>query len=155
MIPSVNDRLASVVRALTDVILPSIPADAGLAQEQMQLVIGHIQILQAQLDGSLGFEAEEAADARVLGDSLLKASDGGPKVHSAQSALERALSAQASDRDTRISIHAAIDELVKACAADGTSAFQSALGPMIVAHQTPRTMKDRQWFTMMGFDSGM
>jgi hypothetical protein len=155
MNPSVDDRLASVVRALTDVIMPSLKSDASLAQEQMQLIIGHLQILRAQLDGSPGFEAEEAQDARALGDALVKAAEGGPETQAALVALRAALAASASPREERVAVHTAIDKLVRAAAADGTGAFRTELGGIIIAMQTPRTMKDRAWFTMMGFDAGI
>jgi hypothetical protein len=155
MIPSVNDRLASVVRALTDVVMPSLPPEAGLAQEQLQLAVGHLQILQAQLDGSPAFEAEEAQDARALGKALLDAGAGGAETQSALVALRASLEPNTDVRTARIAIHSAIDGLVRKAAIDGTSEFRDALGKTIIAHQTPRTMKDRKWFELMGFDAGI
>jgi hypothetical protein len=155
MIPSVNDRLASVVRALTDVIMPSLPPEAGLAQEQIQLAIGHLQILQAQLDGSPGFEQEEADDARTLGQMLQAQGDGGPLTQAALAALASTLNGKAKPRDDRMAIHTAIDSLVKATSADGAPSFRAELGKVIIAHQTERTMKDRKWFEPMGFDAGI
>ncbi len=155
MIPSVNDRLASVVRALTDVILPSLPADAGLAQEQIQLVIGHIQILQAQMDAAPAFEAEEADDARALGQALLDAGAGGSATQAALLLLKESLKPNPDVRVARVAIHDAIDHVVRAASIDGTPEYQASLGKYIIAHQTPRTMKDRKWFEMMGFDAGI
>jgi hypothetical protein len=152
MIPSVDDRLASVVRALTDVVMPSLPPEAGLAQEQIQLAIGHLQILRAQLDGTPAFETEEAADARALGQLLLGAGGGGAATSAALASLKSAMDAKASARDDRIAIHTAIDALVKACSADGSDTFRTQIGKIIVTHQTPRTVKDRKWFTPFGFD---
>jgi hypothetical protein len=155
MIPSVQDRLASVVRALTDVIMPSLPPGAGLAQEQIQLAIGHLQILQAQLDGTAAFETEEANDARALGQSLLAAGTGGTETLSALAALKAALEPNLDLRASRIAIHDAIDGLVRCSAIDGTPVFRAELGRLIIAHQTPRTIKDRKWFETMGFDAGI
>ncbi len=155
MIPSVDDRLASVVRALTDVVMPSLPPEASLAQEQMQLVIGHIQILRAQLDGTPAFEAEEADDARALGKALLMAGEGGSETKAALAALTTAIGAEGSAREARVAIHSAIDDLVRKTAIDGSAAFRAALGKIIVTMQSVRTAKDRQWFMPMGFDSGI
>jgi hypothetical protein len=152
MIPAVDDRLASVVRALTDVVMPSLPPEAGLAQEQIQLAIGHLQILRAQLDGTPDFEAEEAADARALGQLLLGAGGGGLTTSAALAALKSAVEAKTGAREDRIAIHSAIDAVVKACSADGSDAFRAQIGKIIVTHQTPRTMKDRKWFAPFGFD---
>jgi hypothetical protein len=155
MIPSVDDRLASVVRALTDVIAPSLPPEAGLAQEQLQLAVGQIMILRAQMDATPTFEAEEAEDARVLGKLLLAAGSGGAETSAALATLKSAVDTTKGAREDRVAIHAAIDTLVKACAADGAPDFRAQLGKIIVTHQTPRTIKDRKWFEPMGFDPGI
>jgi hypothetical protein len=155
MIPSVNDRLASVVRALTDVVMPSLPPEAGLAKEQIQLAVGHLQILQVQLDGSLAFEARETEDARALGQMLHAKVEGGPHTQTALVALASALNTTTDMRSDRIAIHAAIDLLIKASSIDGSSAFRTELGKIIIAHQTDRTIKDRKWFEPMGFDAGI
>jgi hypothetical protein len=155
MIPSVDDRLASVVRALTDVVMPSLPPEASLAQEQMQLVIGHIQIIRAQMDGAPAFEAEEADDAHALGVALLEAGEGGSATSAALADLKTATEGKSSPRDTRVAIHTAIEALVQGVALDGSAAFRSALGNIIITHQKPRTVKDRAWFTPMGFDAGI
>lgn len=155
MIPSVDDRLASVVRALTDVVMPSLPPEAGLAKEQMQLIIGQIQIVRAQMDAAPGFEAEEADDARALGKALLEAGGGGSATQAALAELRAATEATALPREARVAIHTAIDNLVQNAAVDGSPAFRAALGTIIVQMQTVRTKKDRDWFMPMGFDSGM
>jgi hypothetical protein len=152
MIPSVDDRLASVVRALTDVVLPSLPPEAGLAQEQIQLAIGHLQILRAQFDATQDFEAEETSDARALGQLLLAAGSGGLTTSAALASLKSAVNAKATPRADRIAIHTAIDAVVKACSIDGSDAFRAQIGKIIVTHQTPRTLKDRKWFAPFGFD---
>jgi hypothetical protein len=152
MIPSVDDRLASVVRALTDVVMPSLPAEAGLAQEQIQLAIGHLQILRAQLDGIQDFEAEEAVDASALGQLLLDTGRGGAATSASLDLLKSVMEAKVNAREDRIAIHTAIDGVVKACSSDGSDAFRDQIGKIIVEHQTPRTMKDRKWFAPFGFD---
>jgi hypothetical protein len=155
MIPSIDDRLGSVVRALTDVIMPSLPVEAGLAQEQMQLVIGQIQIIRAQMDAAPAFEMEEAEDARALGKALLEAGEGGSATTAALADLKAATDAKTAPRETRLAIHNAIDSLVRNVAADGSATFRTKLGQIIVKMQTGRTVKDREWFMPMGFDSGI
>jgi hypothetical protein len=155
MIPSVDDRIASVVRALTDVIAPSLPPEAGLAQEQLQLAVGQLMILRAQLDASPAYEAEEAQDARMLGKLLYAAGGGGTETTAALSSLKSAVEAKQGVREDRITIHTEIDKVVKACAADGSADFRAKIGTIIVTHQTSRTMKDRKWFAPMGFDRNL
>ena len=159
MIPSTDERLASVVRALTDVVMPSLPAEAGLAREQVELSLGHLQILRAQLDTIASFEAEELADSRAIGEALSGCA-GGPETGSAAAILTDTLGkAKGADgpadiRAARIAIHAAIAALVKAVAADGDAATRSRMSRLILAHETRRVAKDRAWFAPFGFDSG-
>lgn len=159
MIPSTDERLASVVRALTDVVMPSLPAEAGLAREQVELSLGHLQILRAQFDTIASYEAEELADARALGEALSGCA-GGPETGSAAAILTDIVAkvtgteGPAEIRTARIAIHAAIAALVKAVAADGDAATRSRMSRLILAHETRRVAKDRAWFAPFGFDSG-
>ena len=154
MIPSIDDRLASVVRALTDIVLPALPPEASLAIEQTQLSIGQLQIIGAQLPAAPAYEQEEADDARALALALLEQGDGGVRTTEALTALRCAIDGKGTTRDARVAIHEAIDRLVRAVSADGADAFRAALGKTIVEMQTVRSMKDRRWFAAMGFDAG-
>ena len=71
MTPSVDERLASIIRALTEVVLPHLPEDASLAQEQVHLSVGHLQILRAQFDATPAFEREELDDNKALAAALV------------------------------------------------------------------------------------
>ena len=147
MIPSVDERLGSVIRALTDVVLPSLPPEAGLAQEQVQLALGHLQILRAQLDGTPGFEADELADATTLGEQLAGASGTADRA-AMRGALASAAAATgpAAIRAARIELHTAMADLI---ATDGANGHTAAL---IIAAEKERVVTERAWFAPFGFD---
>lgn len=159
MTPSVDERIASVVRALTDVILPSLPPEAGLAQEQVQLCVGHLQVLRAQFDGSLAFEAEELTDVIALGEALGALVKGGSATGTASAALRdalaagRAATAPAEVRQARVAINAGIAKLVAAVSTDGDERSRGGLPRTILEYEKPRVLKDRKWFAPFGFDS--
>lgn len=144
MIPNVDERLASVIRALTDVVLPALPPEAGLASEQVQLSLGHLQILRAQLDATPAFEAEELADAIAIAEQLRGHADG---------ALDDALAAAADatspadGRATRIALHQAIAELIVVKPGDAD------ITRIVIAAERARVAKDRPWFAPFGFDA--
>lgn len=153
MIPNVDDRLASVVRALTEVVLPHLPPEASLAQEQVQLAVGHLQILRAQLDSLPRYEHEELADARALGGALAKCS-GDAQTSAAATAVVTAANAQGNDGRVLLKgINQAIEALVRAVAADGDAATKAQLSATILKHEHARAQKDRQWFAPFGFDT--
>lgn len=153
MIPSIDERLASLIRALSDVILPALPDDAGLAREQAQLGIGHLMILRGQIDPAPVFEAEELADARALGEALGQTVRGGAASTAALAALGQALAEAGPDRASRMAINAAIAALVSAVASDGSGEARAALHSTILRHEAARAEKDRRWALPFGFDS--
>jgi hypothetical protein len=155
MIPNIDDRLASVIRALTEVVLPHLPPEASLAQEQVHLSIGHLQILRAQLDAGPGHERGELDDIAALGTELGGGTSGGPATQSALTALAAAVkSADGQDvRGQYKSISQAVETLVRAVASDGDAAAKAALNAIILKHEAVRAQKDREWFAPFGFDT--
>jgi hypothetical protein len=155
MTPSIDDRLASVVRALTEVILPHLPSEASLAQEQVQLCIGHIQIIRSQLEEAPDFEREELADAIALGRALLDAAGGDAAGGTISLTLAAAL--KASDgtdlRGERQAIHDAIEDLIGCTAAEGNAQRSARVSAKVLEHEGRRVEKDRAWFAPFGFDT--
>lgn len=154
MTPTTDERLASVIRALTEVILPHLPAEASLAQEQAQLAIGHLQILRLQFDSVHGFEAEELADAKALAAELASAIDGGKDTTAAAAALENAINEDSADvRASLSALNRVVERLVQAVSVDGSDRARARLTEIILRHERARVEKDRRWFLPYGFDT--
>lgn len=150
MIPSIDDRLASMIRALTEVILPHLPPEASLAQEQAQLCIGHLHILRAQIDAAPAFEREELADAVALARALCAALPA-----SASAAVAAAVDAADGHepRSQRQAIHEAIEMLIGAVSRHADPAVRQAMNAIILDHEYTRSQKDRAWCAPFGFDT--
>ena len=160
MIPSIDERLASIVRALTEVILPHLPPEASLAQEQTHLAIGHIQIIRGQLDAAPAYEREELADAITIGTELAKAVSGGAGTKAAAKALAESVAKAAAAepspanlREGAQAIHDAVEQLVRAVSVDGDATGKATLRATILDQEYARTQKDLKWFAPLGFDS--
>jgi hypothetical protein len=153
MTPNTDERLASIVRALTEVVLPHLPPEASLAQEQVHLAIGHLQILRGQLDDIPAFEREEFEDTKALAFALSDIS-GGEQTSAAQSDLQ-ATAAMAHD-DARSGVKAInrdIEALVNAASVDGSANAKAMLSQIILRYEHSRVQKDRRWFLPFGFDT--
>ena len=149
MTPTVDERLASLIRSLSQVVLPHLPPEASLAQEQVHLALGHLHILRAQLDSAPAFEAEEALDAAQHSRDLLTL--GGPGA-----ALLADAVAAAADQDMREqvrTIHAGVDSYIRAAWSGGEPAHRAAVSKLVLAYEHDRVQKDRQWCAPFGFDS--
>jgi hypothetical protein len=155
MTPNVDERLASVVRALSEVILPHLPSEASLAQEQVHLCIGHLQILRAQFDAVPAYEREELDDALSVARDLAGAVTGGEHTAAGVTAVEAAIKAgDGSDvRGQRAAALQAVEALVKAVSIDGSVEGKAELTAITLRHEASRTLKDRQWFAPFGFDT--
>lgn len=155
MTPTVDERFASIIRALTEVILPHLPADASLAQEQAHLAVGHLQILRAQFDTTHDFEREELADNIALASALTAAIEGGTQTQTALAVLVTAGNADGAinARDRLRGLNRAVEALVKAVSTDGSTAAKAALRTIILDHERVRVLKDRRWFLPFGFDT--
>jgi hypothetical protein len=152
MTPTIDERLASVVRSLSEVVLPHLPPEASLAQEQVHLAVGHLQILRAQLDAAPAFEREELDDAKGIGLALAEAVPG-----TEGSALRATIdSADGSNvRGQYQAINDSVAVLVSAVYAKGEEAERAAVSRIILEHEHPRVQKDRRWLLPFGFDSGI
>lgn len=153
MNPSVDDRLNSVLRALETVVLPALPETASLAQEQVMLAMGHIQIIQAQRDATPGFEKGEFEDLKHMAGAILALSDAPASCAGERTALEGALAATPDDpRAGAEGLRVAIDDLLVAARQAGEDAYRSALSRTILPLARERAGEDREWFAVMGFD---
>jgi len=151
--PSVDDRLNSVLRALQTVVLPALPESASLAQEQVMLAMGHIQIIQAQRDATPAFELQELADVHAMADAVLVIG-GAPEFLAPQRiALAKALADEsAPPRLASEVIRVAIDALLVAARNANEVVYRDALARTILPLGRARARKDREWFAIMGFD---
>ncbi|NML11998.1 hypothetical protein HHL08_17925 [Sphingobium sp. AR-3-1] len=56
MLPNIDLRIANMVKALEQVILPALPRDQRLARDQAMLVAGHLRMLGDQWKAALRYE---------------------------------------------------------------------------------------------------
>lgn len=146
MNPSVDLRIRSMLRALTEVVIPALDARDALAQEQARLLVGHLHALSLQCAHEARFVALEDEAMRRLGQALLASSAGGPVTLAAAAAVRDSLGAPDGPR-----VAAAIDRLILASAEDGLPSFREAVARLTLAHARAAALRGRSWFAAMGF----
>ena len=155
MIPSIQDRLASIVSAMRDVVIPAIDQTNALAHEQAQLIVGHVNLLLQQLDHAKEYEEIEARAATFLGQALLAISSGGPETEAAKTILAKAIQNERSDLDrrrARVSVNDACSRLIDAGYVDGEESFTSRIMPVVLEHMTSTSIHERAFCKAAGFD---
>jgi hypothetical protein len=156
MMPSVPDRLKSIVHAMSDVIMPALDQTNALAQEQARLVIGQAMLLLQQLDHATEYEEIEVRAAIVLGEALLKNAAGDARTSAAKKALKIAIAVASDDPDRRAarnSVNAATNDLIDAAYRDGSPSFVGNILPTVLTHTTPITTYERAFFMGARFDT--
>jgi hypothetical protein len=156
MIPSIDVRLAAVIRVLENIALPTLD---GLAKEQTALAIGHLRIIRGQQDFAERYEALQFRAARKVGNDLMAILDGGEATQAAGVALRNTLLAPPEMDPSRVrnmlgSTLAAMEALIKAAERDGTEVFRHKAMELILAYGREESLRERSWFGGMGFEPG-
>lgn len=144
MIPSTELRLKTMMRALTESILPALDPKDSLAQEQAGLLMGHINALLQQAGQEPVVDAEEQSALAELAHFLLSVAEGGAQTTAAIKALQGALNA-----GDVAAISLATERLI--ASPDGTEAFKSAAWEPVLKYSKDAAARGQAWFKPMGF----
>ncbi len=157
MIPSIDDRLDSVMRALQEVILPALEPQQSLAIEQAHLSLAHLGLIRERLDEAPSFELDEAQTLTTLACRLIETAGGGKSTLSAAMALGStvegaALDSPAAVRRATHAVGSASDALIPASLEAGSEAFRASSLEQVLASDRASAMANRRWNLAAGFE---
>ena len=147
MNPNTNLRLRTLMRAMSEVVIPAIDPNNSLAQEQAQLILGHLNALLQHSDEKQLIERDTAANC-ALAQALLDSGNGGPETMQAKNMLAEALEVNDPNNLTH-----AIENFVVAIGHDGDPELHAASARLVMAHAQAQNHIGRAWFKPMGFDA--
>lgn len=160
MVPDTRLRLATLAKALADIIAPALPADAGFARDQLALITKSLAIVIGQIGHEHAFTVRDAMDYHRLAADLAARLPDVP----ARRALEHVCAAsrgivpeaipdraelEAHVRDLRGAIEAAMADVV----AENDPALRHELSMLVLDHSTRQTLRERAWAIDTGFES--
>lgn len=146
MNPSIELRLRSMIRAITETILPAVDPGNSLAQEQTRLLLGHLHALLLQHAHAGEIAQLVKRDAERLANDLLREVRGGPQTMGAALHLRAALAGTGS-------IAHAVEQLLVASGVDGDPVFVDFSERTVLDYSRSQASRGRAWFKAMGFDS--
>jgi hypothetical protein len=152
MLPNIDLRLANCIKALEEVIIPSLPDGERMAREQALLVIGHLRMIGGQWKQALRFETTSLEAMTALAREI-SASD--PQF---SGELSTALAAiEAIDRRDINAVEAAICRVGAAVdkailGEDGTLPLSPAAVAAILDYGEKQALRERAWFKLCGLD---
>lgn len=147
MNPSIELRIRTMQRALTEVVLPAIDPANALAQEQARLLLGHLHALAQQYRDAPRLEVVDAAHLARLARTLRASAAGGPHTRAARDALAALI-----DADDGADLGMAVEALLVASGVDGDADFRAETTRLTLDHAREAARRGRAWFLPMGFD---
>lgn len=151
MNPDLDLRLASVIKALREVILPALPPEQRMAREQASLVLGHLAILAEQWPYALRYELECLADSRALAGELAALVEDGSALRAARASAAQVdvadyAAVSAAHRDLKRHIDAALGD------GEGRVPLAPAVLDAVLRMNDRRAPRERSWFRGSGLD---
>ena len=156
-------QLASVIKALTDVVLPAVDPDNKLAQEQGRLAVGLLALLSQQLPMQHSFDCNELQRLIDYSGQLQNAADGGDNTQKAAAdlksatdaatlALEGANTSPQALRDAVALMRAATGELITQTFKDGDRSSRTRLSRLTLDMSAEQLIRDRSMLLMQGWE---
>lgn len=155
--------IKTVIKAMTDVVLPAVDQDNKLAQEQTRLVIGMLQLTASRLPMMYRFDCDELSRSLALADTLQKQakelSDISQSLHalaisteSGQDVLARALAEPAELEAANFDLREKISALITAIYATNAGRKLQHIGTTVTEHAKEQLLRDRAFLISQGWE---
>jgi len=157
-------QIQSVLKAMTDVVLPALDPSNKLAQEQARLCMGLLVLLGQQLPLQFRFDCDElkrlvalahtlASDVKDDACAATALASLGRLSQSAGDVLERAKADPAEVRDAVRKLRAATSAVVQAVYADPAAQSVSAVQRTVLASSQAQLLRDRSLMLMQNWEA--
>ena len=154
MNPDIDLRLAPLTKALTEVVLPALPASERLARDQVMLVIGHLGMITQQWKLALSFELESYAALCTLAQNLVPLLDDGKLVAELGTAIDAASDIDRTNYDNVQDASRALAALVDRAISDDyrSRPLDPRIRDAVLEHADRQGRRERIWFAGNGLD---
>lgn len=156
-------QLQSMIKAMSDIVLPAVDADNRLAQEQARLVIATLNLVAKRLPIAYRYDRDELERYVRLSQDLLAAvgtTVAGAAVAQLQAlndsgadVLERARAEPAELETTVFALRAAVGELIQETRAGGDPRRQAAVRSLVLAAAKQELDRERALVVDIGFEA--
>lgn len=156
-------QIQSMIKSITDVVLPAIDPSNKLAQEQTRLILGTLSLMAKQLPLQYAFDCDELGRLNAFAQQLQAEVSGGDETQAALAALASSQrdAQQILDRagTTPDAIEAAVrtlrattGSLITGVYRDGDAHGQQQVKVAVLAMSKEQLLRDRAWVAMQGWE---
>lgn len=156
-------QIQSIVKAMTDVVLPALDPANKLAQEQARLVIGLLGLMASQLPTQFAFDCDELERLLAFSHELQNHAHGGAETAAAVTALAEA-AAEAGRvldgaRSSPVEVEAAVralrslsGDVITQVHVDGEAAARAAVQAAVLRMSKAQLLRDRAAMLPQGWE---
>jgi len=154
MNPDIDLRMQSMLKALSDVILPAIPAEQSLARDQTKLVMDHLTVLATHWKHALNYELESLRLACALAQELAELEIAHGLREEFSAAVAQAAALDRSDYDEVSGAYRAVKRIIDCVIGDDTrgASLPPALKNAVLRYSTVQARRERIWHRGAGLD---
>jgi hypothetical protein len=156
-------QIKSMVKAMTDVVLPAIDPANKLAQEQGRLVVGLLSLMAQQLPLQFRFDCDDLARQLELSVELKKAAGSMPEAQALLEEMSRAAATAARTLEqARVApeqleqalreLRAATSQVVRGVYGGADEATAERVQRLVLAAAKEQLLRDRSWVLMQGWE---
>lgn len=156
-------QIQSIIKALTDVVLPAIDPDNKLAQEQSRLIVGSLNLMLKQMPLQFHFDCDELARLTGFAEELQRLASGGAQTTAALDDLrETAAGAARLLEHAKVSpeeieqavgsLRAASGALISSVYRDGEHNAQERVEKATLAMSKEQLLRERSWVLSQGWE---
>lgn len=156
-------QIQSILKAMTDVVLPAVDPNNKLAQEQTRLIMGTLGLMARQLPLQFRFDCDELARLIDFSRELQRAAHGGKETaastatlaegtDNASKLLDRAKAGPEEIEQAVRALRAATGEVVTMVYRDGEASSQDRVQKAVLAMSKEQLLRDRSLLITQGWE---
>lgn len=156
-------QIQSMIKAMTDVVLPAVDPVNKLAQEQSRLIIGMLHLLAQQLPLRFRFGCDELSRLLALAAVLQQAARGGAQTTAclasmataaaaADEVLQRAKAGPETIEQAIQELRGATGQVVRSAFDDGDPDALQRVQAVVLANSKEQLLRERSWVLMQGWE---
>jgi hypothetical protein len=157
-------QLQSMIKSMTDVVLPALDPANRMAQEQAQLILGMLHLMSVRLPLQFHYDVDELKRYLALSRELLDSVHGGPLTSAgidglaraaadADAILARAQTAPAGIEAAALALRTQVSALVEQLWHDGEPGSRESASKAVLAAARQQVERERAWFVPQGWDA--
>lgn len=155
-----NDvSLNAIINSLSKIVLPAVDANNALAQEQLQISIGLLQLMAARAPLEFDYDCDELKRLIEFSCQLMAAIPAAQNteelqhaVKSAERVVEQARSAPSEIRDLIAALRVATGVLISNEYETADKDTRDAIGRVVLTHADAQLLRERSWVAQQGWE---